>query len=52
VVDGFTERLGKPVVAIRDPHGHQYFELLESFESRFLKRGGHGSTGFGITIYQ
>jgi hypothetical protein len=50
VVDGFTERLGKPVVAIRDPHGNQYFELLESFKSRYLKRGGLGTTGFGITL--
>lgn len=50
VVDGFTERLGKPVVAIRDPHGNQYFELLDSFESRFLKRGGKGNSGFGITV--
>ena len=39
VVDGVTTRNGKDVIAIRDPHGKQYFEELEVFEARFTGNG-------------
>lgn len=36
VVDGVTERLGKRVVAIRDPgDGTAYFQLVDDFLARF-----------------
>jgi predicted double-glycine peptidase len=35
VVDGVTERAGVKVVAIRDPHGVQYFSPLSTFERNF-----------------
>ncbi|MCF3467115.1 hypothetical protein JAK72_19080 [Stenotrophomonas maltophilia] len=35
VVDGVTERAGVKVVAIRDPHGVQYFSALSTFERNF-----------------
>jgi len=37
VVDGVTTRNGVPVVAIRDPHGLQYFSPLETFKKNFTK---------------
>ncbi|GCD20890.1 hypothetical protein CTKZ_24520 [Cellulomonas algicola] len=35
VVDGVTTRLGQQVVAVRNPWGTQYFELLDSFTKKF-----------------
>ena len=35
VVDGVTELAGVKVVAIRDPHGVQYFSALSTFERNF-----------------
>lgn len=35
VVDGVTTRNGIPVVAIRDPHGMQYFSPVTTFERSF-----------------
>ncbi len=35
VVDGITKRNGTDVVAIRDPHGQQYFSPLSTFEESF-----------------
>lgn len=35
VVDGFTTRYGQEVVAIRNPWGKQYFQLLSEFEKQF-----------------
>lgn len=40
VVDGITTRYGRRVVAIRDPHGRQYFEDLATFEARSTERQG------------
>jgi predicted double-glycine peptidase len=37
VVDGVTERNGIPVVAIRDPHGTQYFSPVSTFEANFSR---------------
>jgi hypothetical protein len=42
VIDGITTRNGARVVAIRNPWGQRYFELLEVFERTF--------TGQGITV--
>jgi len=39
VVDEVTTRMGKQVMANRDPWGQQYFELLEVFKARFLGQG-------------
>lgn len=40
VIDGVTKTAdGVPVVAIRDPHGKQYFEKVEVFQQRFLRQG-------------
>ncbi|QNX49862.1 hemagglutinin repeat-containing protein [Acinetobacter seifertii] len=35
VVDGITTKGGKEVVAIRDPHGKNYFSPLETFKKAF-----------------
>lgn len=35
VVDGVTTRMGQRVVAVRDPRGRQYFELVSEFSKRF-----------------
>lgn len=35
VVDGITTRMGRKVVAIRDPWGEQYFSPIEIFEKSF-----------------
>ncbi|MFV3415261.1 C39 family peptidase [Pseudomonas nitroreducens] len=35
VVDGVTTRNGVAVVAIRDPHGAQYFSPVATFEKNF-----------------
>lgn len=35
VVDGVTTRNGVSVVAIRDPHGKQYFSPVTTFERNF-----------------
>lgn len=35
VVDGVTTRGGVTVVAIRDPHGKQYFSPTTTFEKKF-----------------
>ena len=35
VVDGVTNRMGRRVVAIRDPHGVQYFSPIETFSNNF-----------------
>ncbi len=35
VVDGITKRNGIDVVAIRDPHGQQYFSPVSEFEKHF-----------------
>jgi hypothetical protein len=35
VVDGVTTKNGIPVVAIRDPHGTQYFSPVTTFERNF-----------------
>lgn len=35
VVDGVTTRNGVAVVAIRDPHGVQYFSPVRTFEKNF-----------------
>lgn len=37
VVDGVTTRNGVPVVAIRDPHGKQYFSPLSTFEKNYTR---------------
>ena len=39
VVDGFTNKLGRDVVSIRDPHGQAYFQTVEEFKKVFLKQG-------------
>ncbi len=39
VIDGITTRLGQRVVAIRNPWGLQYFELVEVFERSFIGQG-------------
>ncbi|GIW82884.1 MAG: hypothetical protein KatS3mg105_4691 [Gemmatales bacterium] len=39
IVDGITTRLGKEVVAIRDPRGIQYFQTLDEFKKVFLRQG-------------
>jgi len=43
VVDGVTTRMGRQVMAIRDPHGTQYFELVESFVARSTKQASSPS---------
>ena len=35
VIDGVTTRSGIPVVAIRDPHGAQYFSPVSTFKQHF-----------------
>ena len=35
VVDDFTTRYGQEVVAVRNPWGQQYFQLLSEFEKQF-----------------
>ena len=35
IVDGVTNRMGRGVVAIRDPHGVQYFSPIETFSNSF-----------------
>ncbi|MBC3383636.1 hypothetical protein HU767_06185 [Pseudomonas sp. SWRI179] len=35
VVDGVTTKNNTPVVAIRDPHGSQYFSPVTTFEKNF-----------------
>ncbi|MBV4497564.1 hypothetical protein HU715_019670 [Pseudomonas sp. SWRI12] len=35
VVDGVTTKNNIPVVAIRDPHGSQYFSPVTTFEKNF-----------------
>jgi len=39
VVDWITTRQGARVVAIRDPHGVQYFETVSAFANRYLGQG-------------
>nr|WP_313741172.1 cysteine peptidase family C39 domain-containing protein [Pseudomonas sp.] len=37
VVDGVTTKNGISVVAVRDPHGRQYFSPIGTFEKKFLR---------------
>ncbi len=37
IVDGVTNRMGKPVVAIRNPHGQKYYQLVSEFEKQWDK---------------
>ncbi len=39
IVDGITTRLGREVVAIRNPWGEQYSQTLEEFTKVFLRQG-------------
>jgi hypothetical protein len=37
VVDGITNRMGREVVAIRNPQGQKYFQLVTEFEKQWDK---------------
>jgi RHS repeat-associated protein len=37
IVDGVTRRMGQPVVAIRNPQGQKYFQLVTEFEKQWDK---------------
>ena len=39
VVDGFTTKLGRDVVSIRNPWGEAYFQTVDEFKKVYLKQG-------------